>query len=362
MDPVEKAIRNALEKGDAGDAAFRLRVYQAAQSALEKALGAGAVPPQQAQDRKSRLRAIIAGIEAEFTPAVAAPPPPPVAPSRPVPERREPLLGEHAPRAEPSVENFRRHPDFGPAPSVAAPEIAPARGPAADADDIPERPARVSTRLRANTIGRLFVLATVVALAGYGVFWAMDTGLFKSAGERDTSVPNPPANSGEEDFTPKDAGAPQKPGDADAKREWISIFSPRDPTSVQAGNGASAEVIGNGEGQALRIVSSSPEAAVEFDVGEGVLERLAGQKAVFDIMARSLDGKPTQISVTCNLAAFGNCGRKRYEVGYETGEYLFEIDLPDTAPGGGGAIAIVSDVAGSGKALDVVQIRAARAE
>lgn len=352
MDPVEKAIRNALEKGDAGNAAFRLRIYQAAQAALEKALGAGTVPAAQAQERKARLRAIVASVESEFAPATAPEPSGPTAPSP-----------ESEPRIEPEVAGFARHPGFDEAPAVAGPE--------ARNDERPrERPAKKRRseaesgilRRAAATMGRLFVLATVLALLALGAWWAIDTGLFKSASERDTSVPNPPAQAGEEEFTPKDAGAPQKPGEADAAREWITIFAPRDPTSVDARTGASAEVIGNGEAQVLRIASSTGEAAVAFDVGEGVLERLSGGKAIFDIIARSREGEPTQIAVICNFAGFGDCGRKRYEATYETGEFLFEIQFPDEAPGGGGTIAVVSDVSGGGKALDVVQIRAARAE
>jgi hypothetical protein len=37
LDPVEKAIRNALEKGNAEDRAFREKVYRSAFAALERA-------------------------------------------------------------------------------------------------------------------------------------------------------------------------------------------------------------------------------------------------------------------------------------------------------------------------------------
>lgn len=355
MDPVEKAIRNALEKGDAEDAAFRLRIYQAAQAALEKALSSGTVGGDQARERKARLRTVVANVESEFAPAVA-PEPVAVEPHRSG-QRVEPTMGG-SPPAEPVIAGYSRHPDFGDAPpSVPGEAQRESRATRRNREPVPG----IGRRFAAGII-RLFILVTVLAAVGFGIWWAIDTGLFKSASERDTSVPNPPANTGEEDFTPKDAGAPQKPGDADATREWITIFSPKDPTSVQAGAGASAEVIGGADSQALRIVSSTAESTVSFDVGEGVLERLSGQKAVFDIVARSLDGQPTQISVTCDFAAYGNCGRKRYEVSYETGEFLFEIQFPKSAPGGGGTITVVSDVANGGKALDIVQIKAARAE
>ncbi|MBK8455751.1 MAG: hypothetical protein IPL47_00420 [Phyllobacteriaceae bacterium] len=213
-----------------------------------------------------------------------------------------------------------------------------------------------------KAFARIFVFATVLALVVFGGWWAYDTGLFKSAAERDTSVPNPPAQVEGEDFTPKDAGAPARPGDANAEREWMTVFSPADPSTVQASEGAKAEIIGSGDSQAIRVASSSADASVTFDVGEGILERLAGGKAVFDVIARSEEGKATQISITCDFAGFGDCGRKRYEIGYERGEYLFEIAFPQSAPGGAGSITIVSDLANAGKAVEIFLIRASPAK
>ncbi|MEP1516838.1 MAG: hypothetical protein ABJK32_12285, partial [Nitratireductor sp.] len=40
LNPIEKAIRNALDKGDAGDRAFREKVYRSVHAALERTLQA----------------------------------------------------------------------------------------------------------------------------------------------------------------------------------------------------------------------------------------------------------------------------------------------------------------------------------
>ena len=79
---IEKAIRNAFEKGNADDRAFRERVYRSAFGALERALqGNPHLPSETAARRRSELQAKIAEIETEFIPAVvpaqpvAAPPP-----------------------------------------------------------------------------------------------------------------------------------------------------------------------------------------------------------------------------------------------------------------------------------------------
>ena len=72
LDVIEKAIRSALEKGDADDRAFREKVYRSAFAALERALqGNPDLAPEIAAKRRSDLQAKIAEIETEFIPAVA---------------------------------------------------------------------------------------------------------------------------------------------------------------------------------------------------------------------------------------------------------------------------------------------------
>ena len=85
LDVIEKAIRNAFEKGDADDRAFRERVYRSAFAALERALQGNPelAPEDVAARRRSDLQAKIAEIETEFIPAVPsadAPAPPQAAP------------------------------------------------------------------------------------------------------------------------------------------------------------------------------------------------------------------------------------------------------------------------------------------
>ena len=110
-------------------------------------------------------------------------------------------------------------------------------------------------------------------------------------------------------------------------------------------------------GDFLRIRSGPSGSAIVFDVPQGVLEQIAGKHAVFDIVARAEEGKSTQISIDCNFGELGDCGRKRYEVGYEKGDFLFEIELPKKAPGAEGTIAITSDIDNAGKAIDVYEIK-----
>ncbi len=194
------------------------------------------------------------------------------------------------------------------------------------------------------------------------MWWATQTGLFRTLegrGQTQTSAPM----EGEEDYSPEPrAAAPRKPGEADQDRGWIEVFSPADPTQVSAPSDARAEVMQDDSGTFLRIRSGSTGSAVSFDVGQGVLDRLAGKHAVFDIVARAEDGKDTQMSVDCNFGELGDCGRKRYGVGHERNEYLFEVEFPAKQPGAAGTIAINSDFERQGRAVDIYAIRVSTAQ
>ena len=73
LDPIEKAIRGALAKGNIEDAAFRRRIYASAEQALIRSLEAkGGKTPAEQQARVKHLRAMAANIETEFEPAAPA--------------------------------------------------------------------------------------------------------------------------------------------------------------------------------------------------------------------------------------------------------------------------------------------------
>jgi hypothetical protein len=167
----------------------------------------------------------------------------------------------------------------------------------------------------------------------------------------------------EEDFTPEGSGEAAPPGAASGDgRDWITVFSPADPTQASVPAGAEAEVMQDESGSFLRIRSGPADSAVTFGVGQGVLEQIEGKSAVFDIVARAEGGEETQISVACDFGELGDCGRRRYVVGYERGEYLFEVALPAGEPGAAGSIAIDSDFGDEGRAVDIYEIRVSVSE
>lgn len=360
MDPIEKAIRNAFAKGDPGDPGFREKVYRSAFNALDRTLEANpGITVEKAIARRKKLQAQITAIEQEFVP-------PPVA-------------VERFPAGEPPSVPL----DARPAASSGGPgrgrRVEPVLGEAGGRFDGPPRlagdPAAVEPDPDARRARRprrgwavLFAAAVLLALVGIGAWWAYQTGLFLSAEERDTSVPNPPVELPAEDFSPDappegQASAPPPLGAAPvADRDWIDIFSAADPSAVTAPSGASADML-QAEGETfLRVRSGAPDTAVMFDVGEGVLQALAGKTAVFNIVARAEgEGQETEIAVECDFGELGDCGRKRYAVGLTKAEHLFEVALPQGAPGAGGTIAVTSDVNGTGRSVDIFAIKAAAA-
>lgn len=378
MDPIEKAIRNALEKGNADDRTFREKVYRSAFAALERATQAQPnLTVEVAINRRKNLQAKITSIESEYIPALPAEPQELSAVSAPKvgnesePVSQAPEVSLDGPAGAPPAVEVEPVLDSAPEPTVGEPpkiELGvepPARQQKASptspiVDEV--LPDRNETRAKPKRrpFAALFIGVTLFAAAAMGAWWALQVGLFKLPSEIDTSVPNPPIVVEGEDFDP-DSETPglSEPGKATDLRNWITVFTPSDPAAVSAPSGATAEVNQDESGSFLRIRSGASGAAVVFDLGQGILEQIAGKKAVFDIVARAEGGKQTEISVSCDFAELGDCGRRRYAVGYERGEYLFDIELPEADPGAGGSIAINSDFANDGKAVDVYQIRVA---
>ena len=368
LDSIEKAIRNAFEKGDPENREFREKVYRAAFAALDRALKSNPnMTVETAINRRKALQAKITEIESEFMPAGPA-----VAPdvslgtSRPAAAPEVTLNGNGPARAAPSVsvgaaapENGRRPvtpvvPDIMPDAPIPAPPVKEklTRAERRRAD----RAARRAERRR--PFAAMFFAVTLLTLAGIGAWWAFQTGLFKSPEEIDTSVRNPPRQLESEDFAPQGANSgPARQGEVDQARNWINVFVPTDPTGVTAPNGSSAEISEDDTGRFLRIRSADSGVPIVFNVGQGILQQIAGKHAVFDVFARSEEGKETQMAIECDFGELGDCGRKRYVVGYERGEYLFELDVPDKRPASGGTISISPDFDKQGKAVDIYEIR-----
>lgn len=327
MDPFEKAIRTAFEKGDASQRAYREKVYRSAFAALERGLKANPqTTVEVAMRRKQMLSAKISEIESEFIPAVA----PAAAPSA------------RAAQAAPEIAVDRNRNGNG-----------YASGPVSD-DDI-EAPSygQYAPRQRRRRPW-LSILTTLIVLALLGLtgWW------FFAPGPIDPGFrTSPPMDS--EDFSPEQPETTVSPPalSRNGLADWISVFQPSDATTVTAPGDSRAELMQDDTVQFIRITSGASGSPVLFDVRESILQGIAGSRAVFSITARAQDGGETQMSVECTLADLGDCGRKRYAVGATQEDFLFEIDLPAINPGAGGTIAINPDIEGSGRSVDIFAIR-----
>jgi hypothetical protein len=337
MDSIEKAIRSAFAKGDPADRAFREKVYRSAFGALDRNLKTNPNMTEAiAQRRREALLAAVTAIETEFVPARPAEPQtaaPSVAPEKPAPSV--------APDSPAPASRERGEPAF-------APTLDGERRPRAQrrSDVRAEAPkrrggGRRAPRLRWRLAGLLLFLLLLGAAAA-GLWWLAVSG----TGERLLTPAQTGAN-----------GGPPVSGASDALEGWVDIFTPGDPTTVSAPGDSRAEVMEEESERFMRITSGQSGAPVLFDIGQGVLEDIAGTRAVFNIVAEAREGGDTQISVDCSLAELGDCGRKRYAVGAAREEYLFEIELPASRPGTGGTIAINPDVEGRGRAVDIHAIR-----
>ena len=343
MDSIEKAIRSAFEKGDPSERTYREKVYRSAFAALDRALQSNPnVTQEMVARRRQALSTTISAIESEFLPAVPAVEPT-MRQSAPVePQPRQPATARAEPSFEPTLEGEERnsasrsdYSDDEVAPDVYVPNTRPSR--------------------RNRSWVATLVTIAVVALVGIGAWW-----LFAPPGPE--SFPRPTEDA--EDFTPEPAepGIPPRVIGADNLDDWIVVFDPADPTTVTAPGDSSAEVMDDDGEQFIRIRSGSSGAPILFDVGQGVLEQVAGRRTVFNIEARAQEGEETQISVDCSLGELGDCGRKRYAVGVTREEFLFEIELPSVDPGAGGTIAINPDIENDGKAVDIFAIRVTPAQ
>lgn len=342
MDPIEKAIRNALEKGDATDPAFREKVYRSVFAALDRSLKANpGLTVENAIKRRKALQARIAEIEAEYLPKPA--PEVSAAARYPAPGgRAEPSFGEdaHQEHILPSV------PDI-------IPEGMAARPFAVEPDQ--RRP--VKPRRRKRPYIWAFMGITVLALLIMAGMWAYNTGLFLSAEQRDTAVRTQPNTGEAENYDPNDGSSPPPlSAEQEADREWITVFDPSNPATVTAPSQTKAQAMEDDTGSFFRIESGSSGSAILFDVGQGVLEQIAGKRVLFDIEARA-DGGASQISIDCNFGDLGDCGRRRYQINFERNDYLFELEMPNKSPGAAGTIAINSDIGGQGRSVDIYQIR-----
>jgi hypothetical protein len=350
LDPIEQAIRGAFAKGDASDPAFREKVYRSAFAALDRALkGKPDTTVERAIRRRKDLEGRIAALEEEFA-----------APRRQAPEPADDVFASLAAERDAgrTVKPARPRPARS-EPRLDAPDARPSGAALPEREELTASdPERVRCIRGRRGLGLLVTVLALFLLVAAGGWWVVNGGLPMPGGGDGT----PPRTIAEE--LAGDGSAPGGPlGGPGGTRGWVSVFSPADPSTVGVPEGGEARAA-EGEGiPLLRVRGGGAGEPVRFAVAREVLARFAGRRALFDIVARTEDGRETQAAVACDFGGFGACSRKRYTVSDAVrGELLFEVAFPEGAPKAGGAILLDPDVTGKGGALDVYEIRVSPSE
>jgi hypothetical protein len=333
VDPIEKAIRNALEKGNALDPAFRNRVYVSAEHALSRSLAAHAtMPPADKHARIEKLRRIAVSIEQEFAPATADTD---ELPRQVRPESR--LQAQHERSGRSSLEAVRRPPEHRHTTSREAPV------------DLAGVSAGSNRRL-----SKIFVYVTVLALA------IMLGWLFWTSGILDKADDSGGISTDQTSESSDDTAAPRIGNASDADEGWITIFAPSDAAAIDLSDGLAADLKGDGADAFILLTApenSAVQSAASIEIGRGVLETLRGKKVVFDIKAKAGASEGAQMSIACDLAGMGECLRTRFRLESQLTDNLVSAQLEDTAPEASGLLSISPDIDGKGRAIEVHSVR-----
>ncbi|MGL4490371.1 MAG: hypothetical protein ACRCU5_13105 [Rhizobiaceae bacterium] len=208
------------------------------------------------------------------------------------------------------------------------------------------------SRLFPRLVG-LFVLVTILAIIVMLGWMVWNTGLFGNGDDGGAG----PARLNQSDVT--SSSNTQSPGGPTLESEnWINVFEPKDASSVEASNGLSAELRGEGSGAFLSVANTTKETQGEatFEIGRGVLESLRGKKIVFNIQAKTVDGTSTQMATSCSLAGIGECQRVRFQLDGHVTENLMIVQLDDNPPEASGTLTIQPDINKTGNPVQITAI------
>lgn len=331
MESIDRAIRGAFAKTEAHNPATRQRIYEAAWGAHERALVANTtLSEEQKQKRREKVKDTISRIEREYK---IAPQPPSQSTQAP---SIDPILGSVTASSRLAPDNSEN--------GSTIKESRRTRNSEYDRGVAPRnRPAKRSPVIVRLGIPLLILL--VLVIVGYSLF---------------NTFANFQRNSQTTPLHANSVMSPLREGEDPEGRNWIDIYTPQDATRIGLNGRAQARIMHEGNRSFVRVESSGTGDTVTFEVGQGLLDQLAGKKATFDIVASS--EVTTQISVSCDFGSLGDCGRRRYGVNDSISDFLFDIDMSSgQKPAGSGIITIHSDLSGNGKPVDIYAIRVAAA-
>ncbi|MEM7301512.1 MAG: hypothetical protein AAF468_10565 [Pseudomonadota bacterium] len=215
-------------------------------------------------------------------------------------------------------------------------------------------PAEEDERPRRRIFSRILLAAIVIATVGIAGWWAYSTFVAPSEEANGGSVPNPPVERAEEDFSPAE---PLKVEDG-----WTIIFDGQDlRTLVSQGPGA---VTQQQETQFSFVRISSAEGTttgntVNAEIPPGTLIELSGKRVTFEIAARSGGAGSLEFVVSCLIGGQSACGRKRFTAEVQVEPYLFDVVIPESSgiDSANAYLSIQSDLGGTGLPLDLLSVK-----
>jgi hypothetical protein len=225
-------------------------------------------------------------------------------------------------------------------------------------DTAPGVPGERRGRRRRGLISRLFIYLIFFTFLAMGGWWAYTNGLFLSSAERDTSVPNPPAQVQEEDFP----GAPSTVLDPRQgfSSEWLNVYRPGGAVAVVPGADASIETVPVADGSALQLTSrtSGSSGDVAIPVPVEVLQQMAGKTSTIAITLQAVGNNAVQLAIRCDFASLGDCSRHRVTATQERSDTLVRVTFDRTlAPSQAGRIFVNSDILGSSQPILIYSVR-----
>ncbi|MFC3163126.1 hypothetical protein [Ciceribacter thiooxidans] len=382
MNGLEAAIRNALERSDRANAETRARIYQSARHALETGLQKqGITDPEIIAQQRHKLETAIHAIELEererlstAEPEMGLPPSADVVaePQRPdtpaMPAVHAPAVSAVETGSGERRENAPAAGDFGDlraerlhrgSESVdISMERDESRTAAAAMEVRPEAPIRPRKKRR-GLFARLFMFAVLLGAIGTGAWWVYTSGLMLSEAERDTSVPNPPPQAVEEDFT-----GTQEPKPLETRNgfsdDWIEIFEPKRIDVIRPRANAAVDVVSARDGTAMNVVSRSPDADgnVEITVPTDTLREMAGKTSTFALTVEASGDQPVQIAVECDFGRLGDCSRHRFTVNTQKTDVLFRVTFDRSmAPATPGRLLLNAGLGGAGQGVNLYSVR-----
>jgi len=129
---------------------------------------------------------------------------------------------------------------------------------------------------------------------------------------------------------------------------------------MKPGPQARAETVAASEGQAVRILSTTPGEGgdVSIEVPADVLREMAGKSSTVALTLQSGGNNLVQLAVRCDFGSLGSCSRHRFTATQEKLEALFRVTFDRSlAPNRPGRLILNSGIDGPDRSVLVYSVR-----